>query len=68
MKKLLIAILAAALLAASVPSLSTTAEARLFGLHGGWGGGGWGGAGFGLAAGALVGAALAAPYYGGGDR
>ena len=62
------ATLAAGLLAASIPSLSTTAEARPFGFHGGWGhgGGGWGGAGFGLAAGALVGAALAAPYYGGG--
>jgi hypothetical protein len=38
--------------------------------HGGsaWhGGGGWGGAGVGLAVGALAGAALAAPYYYGGD-
>ena len=67
------ATLAAVLLAASIPSLSTTAQARPFGFHGGWGhggwghgSGGWGGAGFGLAAGALVGAALAAPYYGGG--
>src|SRR4051794_15940471 len=66
--KLRTATLAAVLLAASIPSLSTTADARPFGFHGGgWGhSGGWGGAGFGLAAGALVGAALAAPYYGAG--
>jgi hypothetical protein len=40
------------------------------GWHGGGGGwgGGWGGAGVGLAFGALAGAALAAPYYYGGDQ
>ena len=48
MKKLCTATLAAALLAVSIPSLSTTAEAGGWGHHGGWGGGGWGGAGFGL--------------------
>ena len=64
----------AALLSASVPQ----AEARPFGMHGGFGhvgggwghggwghgGWGWGGVGLGLATGALVGAALAAPAYG----
>src|SRR5579871_107153 len=68
------ATLATALVAATVPSLPTTAHA--FGFHGGWGGfhggggwggfhrgWGWGGVGLGLATGALVGAALAAPYY-----
>jgi hypothetical protein len=50
--------LAAALMTASVPSLTTSAEA-----HGGWGWG-WGGFGIGLAAGALIGGALAAPHYG----
>jgi hypothetical protein len=79
MNKLRTITLAAALLVASVPSLSTTAQARPFGFHGGfgggwghggWGGGGWGwggaglGLGLGLATGALVGAALAAPAYG----
>jgi hypothetical protein len=65
-------VVAAALMAATVPSLSTSAEAawgwRGGGWHhGGWGGGGWGwgGVGLGLAAGALIGGALAAPYYGG---
>src|SRR4029077_18111184 len=62
------------LLAASIPGLSSTAQARPFGLHGGFahggwghggcGRGGWGGVGIGLATGALVGAALASPYYG----
>ena len=74
--KLRTATLAAVLLTASIPNLPTTAQARPFGFHGGFGGGwghggwghggwGWGGAEVGLAAGALVGAALAAPYYGG---
>ncbi len=65
--KLRTATLAAALLAASIPSLPSTAQARPFGFHGGWGHGGWGwgGAGLGLAAGAIIGSALAAPYYGG---
>src|SRR3954454_20112314 len=56
MKKLPMATLAAALLAASVPSLTTTAQARGFGFHGGgfggfhgggWGHGGWGHRGYG---------------------
>src|SRR5690349_3672433 len=73
--KLRIATLTAVLLlAANAPN---TAEARGFGMHGGfghvggWGHGGWGhgglgwgGIGLGLATGALVGAALATPYYG----
>ena len=41
------ATLAAVLLAASIPSLSTTAQARPFGFHGGWGHGGWGHGGVG---------------------
>jgi hypothetical protein len=56
--KLRTTMLAAALIAASVPSTSGTAEAA---WRGGWG---WGGVGLGLAAGALIGSALAAPYYG----
>lgn len=66
---------AAGLLAASM--MVVPAEARGFGMHGGFGhvgggwghggwghgGWGWGGVGLGLAAGAVVGAALAAPYY-----
>src|SRR4029453_9674829 len=75
MKKLYTATLAAALLAVSIPSLSTTAEAGGWGHHGGWGGGGWGhhggwggggwgGRGIGRGAGSLVGAAMAAPAYG----
>jgi len=61
--------LAAALVAASIPSLSTTAQARPFGFHGGFGhygggGWGWGGVGFGLAAGALIAGALSTPAYG----
>jgi hypothetical protein len=56
-----------ALLAATVPSLSSSAEAAPWGWRGGWGGWhgggwGWGGVGLGLAAGAIVGSALAAPY------
>src|SRR3954470_15442896 len=47
MKKLRTITLAAALLAASVPSLSTTADARPFGFGGGWGHGGFGHGGFG---------------------
>jgi hypothetical protein len=50
--------LAAALVAASVPSFPGTAQAA-WGWHGGWG---WGGLGIGLAAGALIGAALSGPY------
>jgi hypothetical protein len=73
--KLRTAALAFAVLAATVPNLATTAQARPFGIghagyggwgYGGWGRGwGWGGMGVGLATGALVGAALAAPgpYY-----
>jgi hypothetical protein len=55
--------LGTALLAASVPALSTSAEAQRWGWRGGWGWG-WGGLGLGFAAGALIGSALAAPYYG----
>jgi hypothetical protein len=55
-------VLAATLMAAAVPSLSTSAEAGWGWRGGGWG---WGGFGVGLAAGALIGGALAAPYYGG---
>src|SRR3954451_13672666 len=82
MKVLRTATLVAALLAASVPSLTTTAQARGFGFHGGgfggfhgggwghggWGHGGWGwgGVGLGLATGALIGSTIAAPYYGAG--
>src|SRR3954464_12132000 len=61
MNKLRTVTLAAALLVAGVPSLSTTAQARPFGFHGGfgggwghggwghggWRGGGWGGGGWG---------------------
>src|SRR5206468_2979999 len=56
MNKLRTVTLAAALLVAGVPSLSTTAQARPFGFHGGfgggwghggWGHGGWGGGGWG---------------------
>ena len=65
--------LGTALLAASVPAVSSSAEAAPWGFHGGgwyggWGGGGhgggwgWGGLGLGLAAGAIIGSALAAPY------
>jgi hypothetical protein len=54
--------LGTALLAATVPSLSSSAEAAPWGWHGG--GWGWGGVGLGLAAGAIIGGALAAPYYG----
>src|SRR3954463_8748411 len=81
--KLRTATLAAAVLVAAVsPNLSTTAQARPFGFHGGFGHGGWGGGGHGgwgrggwglggvgvgLATGALIGAAIASPYgYGGG--
>ena len=46
MNKLRTVTLAAALLVASVPGLSTTVEARPFGFHGGFGGG-WGHGGFG---------------------
>src|SRR5947209_17196958 len=68
--KLRIATLAAAVLIAAVsPNLSTTAQARPFGFHGGFGHGGWGhggwgwgGVGIGLATGALIGAAIASPY------
>ncbi len=61
--------LGTALLAATVPSLSSSAEAAPWGWHGGWGGWhgggwGWGGVGLGLAAGAVIGSALATPYYG----
>lgn len=64
--------LGTALLAATVPSLSSSAEAAPWGWHGGWGGWhggwhggwGWGGVGLGLAAGAIIGSALATPYYG----
>src|SRR5689334_15205733 len=47
MNKLRTVTLAAALLVASVPSLSTTADARPFGFGGGWGHGGFGHGGFG---------------------
>jgi hypothetical protein len=50
MIKLRTATLAAALLLASVPSLTTAAQARGFGFHGGFGGfhgGGWGHGGWG---------------------
>ena len=52
MKKLRTVTLAGALLVASVPSLTTTAQARGFGFHGGGGfggfhGGGWGHGGWG---------------------
>jgi hypothetical protein len=74
MNKLRTVTLAAALLVASVPSLSTTAQARPFGFHGGfgggwghggwggggWGGGGWGGAGLGLGLGVATGALVGA--------
>jgi hypothetical protein len=68
--KLRTATFAAALLVAAVsPNLSTTAQARPFGFHGGFGHGGWGhggwgwgGVGIGLATGALIGAAIASPY------
>jgi hypothetical protein len=65
---------AAVLVAAVSPNLSTTAQARPFGFHGGFGHGGWGhggwghggwgwgGVGVGLATGALIGAAIASPY------
>src|SRR4029079_19238834 len=60
--KLRTATLAAVLLAASIPSLPSAAQARPFCFHGGWahgvwghGGWGWGGAGLGLAAGAIIG-------------
>jgi hypothetical protein len=53
------------LLAASVPSLSSSAEAAPWDWHGGWhgdwgGGWGWGGC---RAAGAILSRALAAPYF-----
>ena len=67
MKKLRTVTLAAALLVASVPSLSTTADARPFGFgggfghggfgHGGFGGGGWGGGWAAAVGAAAVGAA-----------
>src|SRR5947209_5173101 len=74
MNKLRTVTLAAALLVAGVPSLSTTAQARPFGFHGGsgggwghggwrgggWGGGGWGGAGLGLGLGVATGALVGA--------
>jgi len=63
--KLRIAAFAAAVLVAAVsPNLSTTAQARPFGFHGGFGHGGWGwgGVGIRLATGALIGAAIASPY------
>jgi hypothetical protein len=41
--KLRTATLAAALLAAAIPNLPTTAQARGFGFHGGFGHSGWGG-------------------------
>jgi hypothetical protein len=40
--KLRTATLAAALFAVAIPSLPTTAQARGFGFHGGFGHGGWG--------------------------
>jgi hypothetical protein len=61
-------VLAASLIAAAVPALTTSADAA-WGWRGGWGGWrgggwGWGGFGLGLAAGAIIGGALASPYYG----
>ena len=54
--------LAAALMTAAVPSLTTPANAWGWGWRGGWG---WGGVGLGLATAAVVGSALAASsYYG----
>jgi hypothetical protein len=54
--------LAAALMAGTVVSLPSSAQAQ-WGWRGGWGWG-WGGVGVGLAAGAIIGSALASrPYY-----
>jgi hypothetical protein len=68
-----IAALALSTLALTAPA--SAAGSTWHGGHAGWhgggggwrGGGNWGGAGVGLAVGALAGAALAAPYYYGGD-
>ena len=58
MRKILVALVAAATLAGAAVGTSGPALAWRGGWHGGWG---WGAGGF--VAGALVGSALAAPYY-----
>src|SRR5579862_5919505 len=69
MRKILVALVAAATIAGAAVTTSGPAEAR---WGGGWHGGGWHGGGWrggwgwgagGFVAGALVGSALAAPYY-----
>jgi hypothetical protein len=71
MRKILIAVVAAATIGTT--ALATSGPADAWGWRGGWGGYGWrGGLGYrgwgygaaGFAAGAVVGAAIAAPYYG----
>jgi hypothetical protein len=61
MKLLRTTALTAALMTAAVSSLTSPAQARVWGWRGGWG---WGGPALGFATGALIGSALAAPYYG----
>jgi hypothetical protein len=67
MRKILVAVVAAATLAGAAVATSGPALAYHGGWHGGWHGGGWRGGGWGwgaggFVAGALVGSALAAPY------
>lgn len=64
MRKILVAVVAAATLAGASVATSGPALAYHGGWHGGWRGGGWGWGAGGFVAGALVGSALAAPYYG----
>jgi hypothetical protein len=62
MKLLRSTAITAALMTATVPSLTSPAQAAWWGWRGG--GWGWGGLGAGLAAGALIGGAIAASNYG----